>query len=64
MVEKFIREIELLKKKEGVLVRLANQLSSYFIWKNNGSIADCHMDTIKKILKEYYELSYEENDGE
>ena len=63
MVEKFIREIELLKKKENLLIRLTNQLSSYFIWKNNGSIADCHIDTIEKILEEYYELLNEENDG-
>lgn len=61
MLEELIKEIKLLKKKENLLIRLTNQLSSYLAWTDNKDISNIHMCCIEKILKEYYDLIYEES---
>lgn len=56
-------DIELLKKKEAILTKLADILCITFIWESNKGFADIHKREIKKLLKEYYEIGveYEQN---
>lgn len=52
-------DIELLKKKEIILDKLADLLAINFIWDSNKGFADIHKREIKKLLKEYYEIGAE-----
>ena len=52
-------DIELLKKKEEILTKLADILCITFIWESNKGFADIHKREIKKLLKEYYEIGVE-----
>lgn len=49
-------DIELLKKKEAILTKLADLLAINFIWDSNKGFADIHKREIKALLKEYYKL--------
>lgn len=54
-------DIDLLKKKEEVLTKLADILCITFIWESNKGFADIHKREIKKLLAIYYNMFGDEH---